>query len=207
MPMRYWPHLFTFGGFSMTGLLAAISIVPPRYLGEFQSLLLLGRAEDASNLTGRLPVWQGLMPHLAERLWLGYGYRAFWDRARVEEFRDYTGGWQVPDAHNSYLEMVLNVGILGAAPLFLAMLLALLIFGRRAMRHFDVGSAFFAGLIFSLFIGGMAEATLFNNSMFSCLMATCAVARIALHKSAFDLPLRSSESPQPTPLAGLEAVR
>lgn len=208
MPMRYWPHLFTFGGFSVTGMLAAISITPPRYLGEFRDLLLLGRAEDASNLTGRLPVWQGLMPHLAERLWLGYGYRAFWDKARVEEFRDYTGGWQVPDAHNSYLEMVLNVGILGAAPLFLAMLLALLIFGRRAMRHFDVGCAFFAGLIFSLFIGGMAEATLFNNSMFSCLLASCAVARLVLHKRAFDTPFpRSTESTRQAVIPSLEAAR
>ena len=66
----------------------------------------MGRSEGATNLTGRLPVWEGLLPHLKSNFWLGFGYRAFWDEARVEEFRDYTGGWQVPDSHNSYIEMV-----------------------------------------------------------------------------------------------------
>lgn len=212
MPMRYWPHLFTLGGFSAASLFAVISVVPPRMLGGAGEMLLLGRGEDASNLTGRLPVWEALVPHISDRLWLGFGYRAFWDKARVEEFRDYTGGWQVPDAHNSYLEMILNVGIVGAAPLFLAMLFAIAIFARRAMKHFDVGTAFFAGLIFSLFIGGMTEATLFNNSMFSCLIATCAIARLALHKNAFDPPLvYTSESPAPVPepttLVHLETAR
>jgi exopolysaccharide production protein ExoQ len=208
MPLRYWPHFFTMGGFSLAGLFAVVAAIPPRLLGGAGEILLLGRGEDASNLTGRLPVWEALVPHISERLWLGFGYRAFWDKARVEEFRDYTGGWQVPDAHNSYLEMVLNVGIVGAAPLFLAMLAAMVIFGRRAMKHFDIGTAFFAGLIFSLFIGGMTEATLFNNSMFSCLMATCAVARLALHKNAFDRPLLpANDSTTLAPLVVLETAR
>jgi exopolysaccharide production protein ExoQ len=208
MPLRYWPHVFTLGGFSLASLFAVAASIPPRLLGAAGEMLLLGRGEDASNLTGRLPVWEALVPHISDRFWLGFGYRAFWDRARVEEFRDYTGGWQVPDAHNSYLEMVLNVGIVGAAPLFLAMLLAMAIFARRAMKHFDIGTAFFAGLIFSLFIGGMTEATLFNNSMFSCLMATCAVARLTLHKNAFDRPLLpANESTSPAPLVTLETAQ
>lgn len=212
MPLRYWPHCFTLGGFSLASLFAIAAAFPPRLLGGAGEFLLLGRGEDASNLTGRLPVWEALVPYITDRFWLGFGYRAFWDKARVEEFRDYTGGWQVPDAHNSYLEMILNVGVVGAAPLFLAMLFAVAIFARRAMKHFDVGTAFFAGLIFSLFIGGMTEATLFNNSMFSCLIATCAIARLALHKNAFDPPFVSiSESPAPVPepatLVHLETAR
>lgn len=194
MPRRYWPAIVGFGGFSAAGLAMVIASTPSRLLGGMKEVLLLGRSDDATNLTGRLPVWEGLVPHLQARLWLGFGYRAFWDKTRVEEFQDYTGGWQVPDSHNSYLEMVLNVGLIGAAPFFLAMLIALYLLGGRALRFNDVGAAFFAGLICSLFIGGFTEATLFNNSMFSCLIATCAIARLAFHREIWDVPLSAETS-------------
>jgi exopolysaccharide production protein ExoQ len=202
-PARYWPHFVVIGGFSLSSLVAFVAAAPAQFRGSVGATLLLGRGEGASSLTGRLPVWEGLIPYLSERPWLGFGYRAFWDKARVDDFRHITGGWQVPDAHNSYLEMVLSVGLIGAIPLFLAMLLAMAILARRAMRAGDIGAAFFAGLILSLFIGGFAEATLFNNSMFSCLMATCAVARLTLHRTAVDAPLADHS---PTPVDQLETT-
>jgi hypothetical protein len=73
------------------------------------------------------------------------------------------------------------------------MIIALTVFCKRAIREKDIASAFFAGLIISLFIGGVSEATLFNNSMFSCLMATCAIARLALHRGAIDPQLPQLE--------------
>ncbi len=202
LPARYWPHVFTLGGFSLASLIAAISAIPSQYLGDFREIALMGRSEGASNLTGRLPVWEGLLPYLKSNFWLGFGYRAFWDKARVEEFRDYTGGWQVPDSHNSYLEMLLNVGIIGAAPFLLAMLIAFVILCVRGIRNHDTAAAFFAGITVTLFIAGFTEATLFNNTMFNCLMVTCAVSRLSLHRHADEAPAPNAPELRSAPVLG-----
>lgn len=202
LPVRYWPHLFTAGGFSLASLIAVISAMPAQYLGDFREMALMGRSEGAANLTGRLPVWEGLLPHLKSHIWTGFGYRSFWDKARVEEFRDYTGGWQVPDSHNSYLEMLLNVGVIGAAPFLLAMLIAFFLLCVRGMKKKDSAAAFFAGITLTLFIAGFTEATLFNNTMFNCLMVTCAVSRLALHRNADEAVSVDSPNPSSFPLLG-----
>lgn len=72
-------------------------------------LELLGR--DAS-LTGRTSIWAALWPMLKDNLWLGVGYQAFWDHAA-----DYFGNssWMVDigHAHNAYIEIMIDVGLIG----------------------------------------------------------------------------------------------
>jgi exopolysaccharide production protein ExoQ len=72
-------------------------------------LELLGR--DAS-LTGRTSIWSALWPLLKENLLLGVGYQAFWDHAA-----DYFGNssWMVGigHAHNAYIEIMIDVGLIG----------------------------------------------------------------------------------------------
>ncbi|MGB5632555.1 MAG: O-antigen ligase family protein, partial [Waterburya sp.] len=73
-------------------------------------------------LTGRLPLWTMLIQmRIKERLWLGYGYNAFWQRWRgndspaadvvnviIGDGRDW-----VAHAHNGYLDIILNIGLIG----------------------------------------------------------------------------------------------
>ncbi|WP_395944982.1 O-antigen ligase family protein [Brevundimonas sp.] len=76
----------------------------------FSTILeLLGR--DAS-LTGRTSIWTALLPFIQDRLWLGSGYQAFWDHA-AEFFG--TSSWMasIGHAHNAYIEILLDVGIVG----------------------------------------------------------------------------------------------
>ncbi|HEY7767260.1 O-antigen ligase [Longimicrobium sp.] len=75
--------------------------------------LLLAMGKDPS-LTGRIPMWEVLARTIQERPWFGYGYNAFWlgekgpSAAPLKEI-----GWLTPSAHNGYLEVALQLGLVG----------------------------------------------------------------------------------------------
>lgn len=84
---------------------------------NFQTLMSwaldsLGR--DAS-LTGRTSVWSTLWPYIQGRLWLGHGYLAFWDDPTDYFGRFGSNSWMITihHSHNAYVEMLLDVGVLG----------------------------------------------------------------------------------------------
>ena len=71
-------------------------------------------------LTGRVPLWNLLIKeNIWERLWLGYGYAGFWqpwqgtDNPAAIIIR-LIGDWAV-HAHNGFLDIILNVGLIGFA--------------------------------------------------------------------------------------------
>lgn len=48
--------------------------------------------------------------------WLGYGYAAFWnDDTRWVQYIWQTVDWRAPTAHNGYIEVVLEIGLVGLA--------------------------------------------------------------------------------------------
>lgn len=64
--------------------------------------------------TGRSDLWAALLDKLWQHPWLGYGYSAFW--------RDWDGessyiwlviGWEPTQAHNGFLDVALQLGLLG----------------------------------------------------------------------------------------------
>ena len=68
---------------------------------------LLGR--DAT-LTTRVPMWEGLRKMAANPL-VGVGYESFWLGDRLDALQDKYGG--IRQAHNGYLELYLNLGVVG----------------------------------------------------------------------------------------------
>ena len=70
---------------------------------------LLGRDE---NLTTRVPMWQKLLD-MAENPFVGVGYESFWLGDRLRVLRESFG--KLHQAHNGYLELYLNLGLVGLA--------------------------------------------------------------------------------------------
>jgi O-antigen ligase len=70
-------------------------------------IAMLGRRPD---LTTRVPMWEDLMSMVRNPL-LGYGYESFWLGARLEYMREKWG--MEHQAHNGFLEMYLNMGLVG----------------------------------------------------------------------------------------------
>jgi O-antigen ligase len=72
---------------------------------------LLGR--DAT-LTGRTHLWAVLLPVIANRPILGYGYAAFWAGMKSEVLNVWIGaGRLVPVGDNGYIDLCLSLGALG----------------------------------------------------------------------------------------------
>ena len=89
------------------------------------SIWLVGNLNDTVSLldkdltlTGRVPLWNLLIEkNVQERLWLGYGYSGFWQPWQGTDNPAATilrliGDWAV-HAHNGFLDIILNVGLVG----------------------------------------------------------------------------------------------
>jgi exopolysaccharide production protein ExoQ len=90
----------------------------------------LGRS---SNLTGRTEIWGLVLSFIQERPIVGYGYSGFWLGASPEslEVNRVMRGW-VMYSHNGYLEMLLNLGVVG-----LLLMLTLLGIGMKRALSFS----------------------------------------------------------------------
>lgn len=130
---------------------------------KIQELATLGRdaeSADPRNLTGRLPIWQHVIQEVADRPILGYGYGAFWTMSRLAEF-ERQNGWALYHAHSTYLETLLNVGLVG---LVIGVLTIFLVLHRSQMliRQGYVDAALVSALILMAAIGGLFEIAFIN---------------------------------------------
>ncbi len=94
--------------------------------------LLLGRegtsgtGTDTATLTGRIPVWSECLSYIVKHPFLGYGFDCFWTPQRVIDITSAISestavGW----AFNSYIDLVLGVGVVGAGAYVLILGLAI----------------------------------------------------------------------------------
>jgi exopolysaccharide production protein ExoQ len=74
-----------------------------------------GAVGRSSNLTGRTEIWSAVVSVIPKRPILGYGYSGFWLGASPESIAisQVMRGW-VMYSHNGYLEMQLNLGVVGS---------------------------------------------------------------------------------------------
>lgn len=103
---------FGFAALTMSaGLLGVLALGFVLAIGPGVILEMLGR--DAT-LTGRTDIWAALLRLIAERPWTGFGYGAFWetDGGPVHWVRLATA-WDVPTAHNAWIETALALGLPG----------------------------------------------------------------------------------------------
>lgn len=65
-------------------------------------------------LTGRTVLWAAVFYKIWERPWLGYGYDGFWQGWDGESaFVWSLVRWEVPNAHNGFFDLWLDLGLLG----------------------------------------------------------------------------------------------
>lgn len=74
-------------------------------------------------LTGRTEIWEAVIDKVMERPWLGYGYGGFWPDGGVGE----RAVWKVlylpvTQAHNGYVNLLAELGILGLSSFVLSLL-------------------------------------------------------------------------------------
>jgi O-antigen ligase len=85
---------------------------------------LLGRDPT---LSGRLGLWVAVAFKIAQRPWLGYGFQSFWQGPYGESRSIWALlGWTVPYAHNGFLDLLLDLGLVGLVAFLVGYVLALI---------------------------------------------------------------------------------
>ncbi len=162
---------------SLFALFCMVSGFDP--IAEYQEVLLMGRGEETgSSLTGRLPLWTDLMIYISYKPWQGFGYGAFWTPRHIYEIA-VSQEWVISEAHSSYVEATLHLGIIGAALLSVTMIATLsyaLIVFRKTRRQpeylFIIGGVFFC-IIRGFTESGLTAPAAVTSFLFFALAAHC----------------------------------
>lgn len=159
-------------------MLATIATTVTVIYLAYPNLVFAALGSDAT-LTGRTELWALVLNLIAERPTLGWGYSAMWlqnDSLTASISR--TVGWAVPSAHNAFLEVALELGLLGLVVVIAFVTLSFwratrcLLADRYKYGMFSL--VFFIGII----VSGLTEATLLQNQtiewvMFNVLSFCC----------------------------------
>lgn len=97
-----------------------------------RDLLLASIGKDPT-LSQRTIIWSAAWVEILRRPWLGYGYEAFWRGLQGESWRiRLIAGWELGQAQSGYLDLWLQLGVLGLVILTLMLLQA----GFHVSRQF-----------------------------------------------------------------------
>ena len=144
----------------------------------YPNLVFAALGSDAT-LTGRTELWALVMKLISEKPTLGWGYSAMWlqdDSLTIAISR--TVGWAVPQAHNAFLEVALELGVLGltivTAFVAISFWRAVRCLLAERYKYGMFSLVFFIGII----VSGLTESTLLQNQtiewvMFNVLSFCC----------------------------------
>jgi exopolysaccharide production protein ExoQ len=97
--------------FAVAAMAIVIGILANSF--AFQQLWKRGESDqELSTASGRTDLWQKVWPQVSKELWLGYGAGAFWSPRTIGLLADH---WAATSAHNGYLDIVAELGIVGLA--------------------------------------------------------------------------------------------
>jgi O-antigen ligase len=126
-------------------------------LGTLTSLI----GKDAS-LTGRVDLWQLVLPYGDKRPWLGYGYGAFWndDSPMTQEIWRILNSYKPPHAHNGWIETYLELGLTGCFVVAVQMLQMMFASARASNQGRDVDAPYMLLVMVLMLLFNMVEADL-----------------------------------------------
>jgi exopolysaccharide production protein ExoQ len=129
-------------------------------------------------LTGRWDLWDAALAQIGDRPVLGYGFAAFWTAGA--DWRTEAELGDVGHFHNTFLEVAVQLGLLGVALTALLLLLAAVTWMGELVRRRDVILAWPPALWVLLMIAGLAEVVLVvKHALFQILFVAVFV-QIAL---------------------------
>ncbi len=138
------------------GLLLMISIGTYVYYSEgvfgwLIPYLTRGSVETTETLTGRVPLWDVLLPYVGQNPLLGAGFAAFWSPDNLYQIQLVTGFPWV-SAHNGFLEELLNTGLVGLALLLVFYVYAMVVGVGEARRGDPLGWLAFLFVLYYLLL-------------------------------------------------------
>jgi exopolysaccharide production protein ExoQ len=145
--------LWSFAIMATTVLIVILIATDERHI-----LGLLGR--DTS-LTGRTEVWRALIPSILKRPFFGYGFYAFWLGMKGESSNIILAThWVFGYAHNGFLEVVLQLGVVGLSLFAATFILAIRDAWRCLADNPSTGVYWYIGVLVLTIIYNFVEETI-----------------------------------------------
>ncbi len=155
----------------VTGLLVLGSVI---WLAPEVLLHALGK--DAS-LTGRTEIWAAVLDWSAKKPLLGYGYGVFWSAPSIpDNWIDKQLNWDVPNAHNGWLDLLAQLGWTGVTIFGTMFVLAALAAMGRLKSLRDGGWAALYLAVFAIAI--YSESFIMARNSLPWALAVAAMARV-----------------------------
>lgn len=163
---------------------------------------LLGKRTDIS---GRFDIWSMVLDEIDRHPWLGVGYGAFWlgkgsaSQAIIDKMY-----WVPFQAHNGYLDILNELGVVGLG-LFVCFLLHHLLSIYRLSRHDASAAAFHGSVIVVILVHNLTESSLLRGVNFLAMLviySSVAVNTALRHHQAPSLraaPMTGAADPSPAP--------
>lgn len=112
------------------------------------------------SLTNRVPIWIFSIGEIKKSLWLGYGFNAFW---LDKSYQFFMMDRAVTHAHNLYLDLMLDLGLIGALLFFIILSKSIRMILRELLKCRNPDSLWFLTIIGFIFVYGMAN-SIFNTN-------------------------------------------
>jgi O-antigen ligase len=135
--------------------------------------IYLGRDADFS---GRTAVWEFALEYLSRKPWLGFGFGTFWNGPAGIIFAQWTR-YPVPHAHNGFLQLALDVGMVGVVVMFFA--IAAAVRATVALCATDTATARWAMSFIAFYLlSNLAEASLWEPNGFLTFLFAATFVRV-----------------------------
>lgn len=139
--------------------------------------LLSGLLGRDTTLTGRTDIWRAAGPFLDERPWWGYGWGGLWSEySTVTRVMWADARFIYPNAHNAYIDAILQVGIVGLVLLVLIVVAILWAAGQRVLSHRgDPWATWPLAVVVLLLVHSISESSMVSYNGFGLLVIALAL--------------------------------
>jgi exopolysaccharide production protein ExoQ len=144
-----------------------------------QKLIAFGRGDDGQSsvesLTGRVPLWKDCLRYIRKRPLAGYGYNTFLSENHTFMIYDASGWMSSP--HSGYVEMLLELGIVGLA-LLVATLSCAVCFSFSRLRS-DPEQRLVVSVLIWLVVNLTLESFLITSPFYATFLAVTLVSKMS----------------------------
>ncbi len=171
---------------------------------KLADMLVLGRSEGVTTLTGRIPLWQAVWEESQGRRLQGYGYGAFWSIERTQKMYKELQ-WYPRHSHSAYVHTILDLGYVGVS-LLLVLVFSCLWAALRAFRATgDQAYVFFFGFLFAGLLDGFVEISYVSPRELGLYVGIVMMTLIVSHRAPNTEP-EEADTEQPTPRLALAST-
>ncbi|MFZ1988497.1 MAG: O-antigen ligase family protein [Alphaproteobacteria bacterium] len=149
------------------------------------------------SFTGRVPLWQASIQAIAAKPILGYGYAAFWNAdSTLTQYIWERAGWAAAHAHDAYIDLVLQVGLVGLV-LYVLIWGRIFLLAKQGQRYGNFPEAHWAlGIVVSVLIRNLDEGGELTPDTITMLMTIALLALESWRRGVRPRAMASRAQPQ-----------